>query len=47
MKTKTLYTKEKDGTIQKWYLWGWVGGNRIAVSTVKMQNLQIVSDIMI
>lgn len=35
MKTKTLYTKEKDGTIQKRYLWGWVGGNRFAVSTVK------------
>lgn len=35
MNTKTLYTKEKDGTIQKWYLWGWVGGDRIAVSTVK------------
>lgn len=36
---QTLYTKEKDGTIQKWYLWGWVG-NRIAVSTVKNAKLK-------
>lgn len=39
MKTKTLYTKEKDGTIQKWYLWGWVG-NRIVVSTIKNAKLK-------
>lgn len=38
-KNQTLYTKEKDGTIQKWYLWGWVG-NRIAVSTVKNAKLK-------
>lgn len=36
---QSLYTKEKDGTIQKWYLWGWVG-NRICVSTVKNAKLK-------
>lgn len=35
---QALYTKETDGTIQKWYLWGWVG-NRICVSTVKNAKL--------
>lgn len=37
----TAYTliESKDGTIQKWYLWGWVG-NRIAVSTVKNAKLK-------
>ena len=29
-----LYTKEPDGTIQKWYLFGWYGP-RFSVSTVK------------
>lgn len=36
---QTLYTKNKDGTIQKWYLWGWVG-NRIAVAAVKNAKLK-------
>lgn len=36
---QTLYTKEKDGTIQKWYLWG-RAGNQIAVSTVKNAKLK-------
>ena len=29
-----LYTKEHDGTVQKWYVFGWYGP-RFAVSTVK------------
>ena len=33
-----LYTKEKDGTIQKWYVAAWVGPN-IAVSTVRNPKL--------
>lgn len=39
MYNKTLYTKEKDGTIQKWYLWAWAD-NQIAVSTVKNAKLK-------
>ena len=31
-KNQALYTKEKDGTIQKWYLWAWIG-NQICVSS--------------
>lgn len=30
----TLYTKEKDGTIQKWYFSAW-SENQFSVSTVK------------
>ena len=28
-----LYTKEPDGTVQKWYVWGWFGP-RFAVAAV-------------
>ncbi len=34
-----LYTKEPDGTIQKWYVWGWTGP-MFAVSTVKNAKLR-------
>lgn len=33
-----LYTKEHDGTIQKWYLFSWYGPH-FAVSTVKNAKL--------
>lgn len=33
-----LYTKEPDGTIQKWYLFSWYGPN-FAVSTVRNAKL--------
>lgn len=33
-----LYTKEHDGTIQKWYLFAWYGP-RFSVSTVKNAKL--------
>lgn len=33
-----LYTKEHDGTVQKWYVFGWYGP-RFAVSTVKNAKL--------
>lgn len=34
-----LYTKEKDGTIAKWYLYAWYG-NRFAVSPVRNAKLK-------
>lgn len=33
-KNQRLYTQEKDGSIQRWYLFGWYGP-RFAVATVK------------
>lgn len=38
-KNDSLYTVENDGTITRWYVWGWVGRN-IAVSTVKNAKLK-------
>ena len=37
-KNRRLYTKEPDGTIQKWYLFGWYGPN-FAVSPVRNAKL--------
>ena len=34
-----VYTKESDGTIQKWYVFAWYG-NRFAVSTVRNAKLK-------
>lgn len=39
IRNDTLYTKEKDGTIQKWYFDAWVG-NMFSVSTVKSAKLK-------
>lgn len=36
---QALYTKEPDGTIQTWYVWGWVG-NRFAVAPRKNAKLR-------
>ena len=38
-KNDTLYTNEKDGTIQKWYLSAWIG-NQFSASTVKNAKLK-------
>lgn len=34
-----LYTKEPDGTIQRWYLWSWYGP-RFAVATIRNAKLK-------